>query len=425
MEVILPKLTSYQQKAWDWLGQGKEQLGKTLVISAPRQVGKTMFLQCVLVNSALKEKGSLSIIFEPTLSLARNVYRSIFKAFETSGLLKTANAQLLEIEFINGSSILFRSTEQVSRGLTIKGGVCILDEAAYLDKEAMEIILPFISAHNAPLILASTPFMTEGFYYDMWEKGMNGNNPNIKTFDWSDEPEISRFLTEERKALYKATMSPQKYRTEIDGKFLSGDNGLLFRNIDACVKAELEVTNSVFIGIDFGTGTSNNDDSDYTALAVINNNGQLIELHRQNNLSPMQQVEWLTTIILDIASRHTIRCILGEWNSIGSVYIDALNLKLKSRSLSVTDWITSNKSKREIIEALQIAFENKTIGLSGDLNLLPQLASELRLFGAQWNPKTNVVTFSATKGHDDLVMSLALAWWNYKKSLGSFRLSFV
>ena len=425
MEVILPKLTSYQQKAWDWLGQGKEQLGKTLVISAPRQVGKTMFLQCVLVNSALKEKGSLSIIFEPTLSLARNVYRSIFKAFETSGLLKTANAQLLEIEFVNGSSILFRSTEQVSRGLTIKGGVCILDEAAYLDKEAMEIILPFISAHNAPLILASTPFMTEGFYYDMWEKGMNGNDPNIKTFDWSDEPEISRFLTEERKALYKATMSPQKYRTEIEGKFLSGDNGLLFRNIDACIKAELEVTNSVFIGIDFGTGTSNNDDSDYTALAVINNNGQLIELHRQNNLSPMQQVEWLTSIILDIASRRTIRYILGEWNSIGSVYIDALNLKLKSRSLSVTDWITSNKSKREIIEALQIAFENKTIGLSGDLNLLPQLASELRLFGAQWNPKTNVVTFSATKGHDDLVMSLAIAWWAYKKSLGNFRLSFV
>ena len=425
MVVTLPKLTPYQQEAWDWLGQGKEQLGKTLVISAPRQVGKTMFLQCVLVNSALKEKGSLSIIFEPTLSLARNVYRSIFKAFETSGLLKTANAQLLEIEFVNGSSILFRSTEQVSRGLTIKGGVCILDESAYLDSEAMEIILPFISAHNAPLILASTPFMTEGFFYDMYMKGLNGDNPNVKTFDWSSSPDISRFLTEERKALYKSTMSPQKYRTEIEGKFLSGDNGLLFRNIDACGVDEIEETNSVFIGIDFGTGTSNNDDSDYTALAVINNKGELIALHRQNNLAPMQQVEWLATIILDIASRHTIRCILGEWNSIGSVYIDALNLKLKFKSLSVTDWVTSNSSKRSLIEALQIALENKNIKMWVKLNLWAQLASELRLYGAQWNPKTNVVTYNATKGHDDLVMSTALAWWSYKKSLGNFRLSFV
>lgn len=421
MEIVLPKLTSYQQKAWDWLGQGKEQLGKTMVISAPRQVGKTMFLQCVLVNSAFVSPSSLSIIFEPTLSLARNVYRSIYKAFETSGLLKTANAQLLEIEFVNGSSILFRSTEQVSRGLTIKGGVCILDESAYLDSGAMEIILPFISAHNAPLILASTPFMTEGFYYDMWEKGMNGNDPNIKTFDWSDEPEISRFLTEERKALYKATMSPQKYRTEIEGKFLSGDNGLLFRNIDACVVDNPEDTNSVFIGIDFGTGTSNNDDSDYTALAVMSNNGQLLKMYRANNLQPMAQVDWLSNIILDWARNHTIRCILGEWNSIGSVYIDALNLKLKIKSLSVTNWITSNKSKRELIEALQIALENKTIGLLGDSNL----TSELRLYGAQWNPKTNVVTYNATKGHDDLVMSLAIAWWAYKKSLGNFRLSFV
>ena len=422
MEVILPKLTSYQQKAWDWLGQGKEQLGKTLVISAPRQVGKTMFLQCVLVNSAFREKGSLSIIFEPTLSLARNVYRSIFKAFETSGLLKTANAQLLEIEFVNGSSILFRSTEQVSRGLTIKGGVCILDEAAYLDSEAMEIILPFISAHNAPLILASTPFMAdeENFFYSMYMKGL-GANPLVKTFDWSTEPEISRFLTEERKALYKETMSPQKYRTEIDGKFLSGDNGLLFRNIDACVVDNPEDTNSVFIGIDFGTGTSNNDDSDYTALAVMSNNGQLLKIYRANNLQPMAQVDWLSNIILDWARNHTIRCILGEWNSIGSVYIDALNLKLKVKSLSVTNWITTNKSKRELIEALQIALENKAIGLLDDSNL----TSELRLYGAQWNPKTNVVTYNATKGHDDLVMSLAIAWWAYKKSLGNFRLSFV
>lgn len=422
MEVILPKLMSYQQKAWDWLGQGKEQLGKTLVISAPRQVGKTMFLQCVLVNSAFREKGSLSIIFEPTLSLARNVYRSIFKAFETSGLLKTANAQLLEIEFVNGSSILFRSTEQVSRGLTIKGGVCVLDEAAYLDSEAMEIILPFISAHNAPLILASTPFMAdeENFFYSMYMKGL-GDNPLVKTFDWSTEPEISRFLTEERKALYKETMSPQKYRTEIDGKFLSGDNGLLFRNIDACVVDNPEDTNSVFIGIDFGTGTSNNDDSDYTALAVMSNNGQLLNIYKANNLQPMAQVDWISNIILDWARNHTIRCILGEWNSIGSVYIDALNLKLKVKSLSVTNWITTNRSKRELIEALQIALENKTIGLLDNSNL----TSELRLYGAQWNPKTNVVTYNATKGHDDLVMSTALAWWSYKKSLGNFRLSFV
>jgi hypothetical protein len=286
----------------------------------------------------------------------------------------------------------------------------------------MEIILPFISAHNAPLILASTPFMADenNFFYSMYMKGL-GDNPLVKTFDWSDEPEISRFLTEERKALYKATMSPQKYRTEIEGKFLSGDNGLLFRNIDACVVDNPEDTNSVFIGIDFGTGTSNNDDSDYTALAVMSNNGQLLKMYRANNLQPMAQVDWLSNIILDWARNHTIRCILGEWNSIGSVYIDALNLKLKIKSLSVTNWITTNKSKRDLIEALQIALENKTIGLLGDLNL----TSELRLYGSQWNPKTNVVTYNATKGHDDGVISLALSWWEYKKSLGNFRLSFV
>ena len=419
MVVTLPKLTSYQQKAWDWLGQGEEQLGKTLVISAPRQVGKTMFLQCVLVNSALKEKGSLSIIFEPTLSLARNVYRAIFKAFETTGLLKTANAQLLELEFVNGSSILFRSTEQVSRGLTVKGGVCILDESAYLDSEAIQVILPFISAHNAPLILASTPFLAvpENFFYSMYMKGLDGLNPNVKTFDWSQEPEISRFLTEERKSLYKATMSPQKFRTEIEGQFISGDNGLLFRNIDACMSSDTEDAPIVYMGIDFGTGS----EGDYTALSVMGNNGQQLAIYRTNDLSPMEQVSWLARIILDWAETHTIRTILGEHNSIGSVYIDALNLKLKQKSLMVTNWTTTNKSKRDLVETMAIAMENKTVKLCMDSNL----ASEMRLYGTEVNVKTGVVTYNATSGHDDMVIATCLSYWAYKKALGNFRIAFA
>ena len=156
-----PKLTSYQQEVYDWLGDPYKQ-GKVAVIKSVRQSGKTFLLQIELIIMAVKHPGSVSIIYEPTLALARNVYKSMLKALSTTGLLKIANGQLLEIELDNGSQILFKSTEQTSRGLSVTG-LLILDECAWLDEEAIYEILPLINAGNASLIIASTPYTMEGY----------------------------------------------------------------------------------------------------------------------------------------------------------------------------------------------------------------------------------------------------------------------
>lgn len=416
IEIVLPKPTAYQQEAHDWLGDSFE-TGKVMVIKSVRQSGKTFFIQCELTIMAMAHAGCTSVVYEPTLALARNVYKSMVKAFEPTGLLKVSNAQLLEIEFVNGSTILFKSTEQMSRGLTVTG-ILVLDECAYLDNEAIFTILPFCNAHNAPIIIASTPFTMDGYFYEMYMKGLE-ENPSIKTFDWSHHPEISRFLTEEKRELYKQTMSRQKYRTEIDGEFLT-DQGMLFQNIDEAVKVA-EDTSVVYMGIDFGTGTANDDDSDYTVLAVFNDHGEMLKIYRTNNLSPMQQVDWLSAIILDWASTHQVRTILAEWNSIGSVYIDALHLKLKSKSIRITNWVTSNKSKQELVTTFALALENGMIGLCANSNLL----SECRLYGSEINIKTKTVTYNATKGHDDCVIAAMLGYYAYKKSLGNFRIAFA
>ena len=422
-EIVLPKLTSYQQEAYDWFGDAYQN-GRVMCIKAPRQVGKSYLLQVELTVMAFNHPGCTSIIYEPTLSLSRNVFKSMFKAFETSGLLKTANAQLLEIEFVNGSTILFRSPDQTSRGLTVTG-ILILDEAAWLGgggsngDDSIFTILPFINAHNASLILASTPFTMDGYFYDMYLKGLNGDNENIKTFDWSKHPEISRFLTDEKKALYKQTMSRQKYTTEIDGDFLT-DDGLLFQNIENCLNDTPEDTDVVYMGIDFGTGTANDDDSDYTVLAVFNNRGEMLKIYRTNNLSPMQQVEWLAALILDWANTHQVRSVLGEWNSIGSVYIDALNLKLKVRQITVSDWVTSNKSKQDLVTTFQIALENERVKLVADPNLL----NELRRYQAEMT-KSGAITYNGNKSHDDMVIASMLGYYAYFKGLGEFRFTMV
>lgn len=411
MDIVFPKLTSYQQEVYDWL-QDPYESGKIAVLKSVRQSGKTFFIQVELLKMAFAHKCT-SVVFEPTRDLARKVYKSIDRALEDSGLIKISNSQLLEIEFSNGSEILFRSTESMNRGLTVTG-LLVLDECAYLLEESIYSILPLVNAHKAPIIIASSPFTMDGYYYTMYLKGLE-ENPNIKTFDWSKHPEISRFLSEEQKELYKMTMSRQKYTTEVLGEFLT-DDGLLFQNLENCV-GEPSDDKTIYCGIDFATGQ----EADFTVLSVINNRGEMVKLYRTNNLSPMQQVEWLCGLILDLADNYTIRKILCEENSIGSVYIDAMKQRLRGKQIELTEWVTSNKSKQDLVTTFQIALENQYVKLLEN----PILLNELRKYQAEINAKTKTITYNGYKCNDDTVMATMFAYYAYKKGLGKFSISFA
>lgn len=400
MVIKFPKLTSYQQATYDWLGD-PYQSGKIAVIKSPRQRGKTAFCGVELISMALKHPGSASYVFEPTLSLARKVFKSIEKSLIPTGMLVIDNSQLLELGLSNGSTISFRSTEQTSRGLTVTG-LLVLDECAYLDDEIIYELLPLVNAHKAPILITSTPFIKDGYYWSMWSLGLTDKNESVKSFDWNGYPDSERFITEEQKALYRATMSPQKYKTEIEGEFLE-DGGLLFTGFDACVldyPAELE---ELFIGIDFATGKG----GDYTVLSALNKYGNQAILERTNNLRPTAQVDWLADIINSLSGRAVIRAIQAEINSIGDVYVDFLRKKV---SYPITEWNTSNESKRKVITQLQLAFEQGKIGIIGDYAQL----NELRKYEMQVNAKTKTVTYNGAAGsHDDTVMALAFAYDAY------------
>ncbi len=410
MELVFPKLTQYQQEVYDWLGDPFES-GKIAVIKSVRQSGKTFLLQIELLRMAFSHKCT-SIVFEPTIPLARKVYKSITKALEGSGLIKSANSQLLEVEFTNGSEILFKSTEQLNRGLTVTG-LLVLDECAYLDDESIYSILPLVNAHKAPIIIASSPFAMDGYYYTMYLQGLE-EKPLIKTFDWSKHPEISRFLSEEQKALYKQTMSRAKYTTEVLGEFLT-DGGLLFTGLENCI-GDPEDDKIIYLGIDFATGS----DGDYTVLSVINNLGQQVKLYRTNNLSPMEQVNWLCGLIKDLSSNYTIKTILCEENSIGKVYIDAMKKQLP-KGIVLSNWTTSNKSKQDLVTTFQIALENQYVQILNN----PIQLNELRRYQAEINTKTKVITYNGFKSNDDTVIATMLAYYAYKKHLGKFSIAFV
>lgn len=407
-KIKFPKLKDYQEIGFEYLKDSPNS-GKTLVVKAKRQCGKSWLANAILLHYS--SLGKVNVVVEPTIAQARRVFKQLVKALSKSGIILSANASTLEIEFINGGEILFKSagSEDGLRGFTVTG-VLIIDEAAFIEDEIIDILMPLVDANNANVVLISTPLFTSGRFY---EEYINGSK-NKLILNWNNY-DTSEFLSPERLEEYRQKISPNKFKSEYLGEFIT-ENGLLFSNLNACI-GEPTKTEIVYLGIDFATGSG----TDWTVISAINQNGEQVFTKRVKDITPTQQVDWLVNIIKDCKEHYDIAKVLAEENSIGKVYNDLLKKKLKPLGVHLTDWTTSNSSKKKLVDTLQLAFDNNRIKI---LNNEKQL-DELRKFQANVNIRTNTTTYGAATGNDDQVMALMLSYYAFKGSLGSYNISVV
>ena len=199
MRVKLPPLEEWQQPVFDDI---KEGIKDQYVVKAKRQVGKSILAEVILMYFAFKNADSIGVMIEPTLAQGRRVFKQILKAIPNKSLIKSANATLLEIEFSNGSSILFRAAEQKEnlRGLTVKGSILIIDEAAFIQQDIFEILYPLVDANHCPVLFISTPLFTSGEFYNKYIEGTK-ENPITKSYNWS-EYDTSKYLSYEKLMYY-------------------------------------------------------------------------------------------------------------------------------------------------------------------------------------------------------------------------------
>ena len=403
---------------------GKCGSGLKVVVKAPRQRGKSYVSQGVLIHYALSYANTVSAIVEPTNAQARKVFRSIKNGLWESGLIKKANETFLEIEFTNNSRIMFKSAESGDnlRGYTISG-CCILDEAAYLSPDILELVLPWLNVHNAPMLIVSTPKIRDGVFYNYYKEGLEGKG-GVISIDWNDW-DTSALISQEMIEQYRRILTKNQFKSEILGEWLD-DEGMVFSylrensipdNPGPCAK-------KVYVGIDFGSGNG----GDYTALSAFNEDGEMCFLDYFNDLSTFQQVERLTSDLIQLGGKN-IAAINAENNSIGKPMIDLIVQELnKQRQQLIVGklnrWVTTNTSKSELVKEMQVGLEQGEAKLFDNKMLMSQMSA----YEAQYNPKTTVVTYNGAYGtHDDLVMSTMLAWDAFKKhtARGNYRISFV
>lgn len=377
--------------------------GRIFVVKAKRQVGKTTMADNIVLKMCADHPRSLSCIVEPTLDQSRRVYKDILKAVQDTPFLKRKNDSLLELEFANGSQILFKSAEQRDnlRGFTITG-VLIIDECAFILDEIYDILQPTTDVHSAPILMISTPKFKTGFYYRYYTAGKEGVNPNIISIDFNDY-DTSMLLSREKLEQYRTMMPKAQFTTEYLGEFLDTDS-ILFTNIKECL-AEPKPFNNLYVGIDWGSGTG----GDFTSVAGFNENRQMVFIDYFNDKTTTEQVDYIADLLQIYGNK--VKGIQAESNSIGTPLIELLTQTLKAKGMHNTarvlqPFTTTNQEKVRLVSQLQVELEQKRITLIDDEGLKNQLSC----YEATYNPKSGVVTYNAPIGsHDDNCISTMLA----------------
>lgn len=387
---------------------------KWFVVKSRRQIGKSAIACILLIYASLSKRGSVSIEVSPILQQAKKMFEDTLKI--SRPLISKANRSTYELEFNNGSRILFRSGEQYDsiRGNTVKGnGILVLDEAAYLKDDLFyTVLVPTTNVNNSDIFIFSTPRTKTGFYYDLYLKGSLGDDKVI-SFDWNNY-DTSKYLSPETLELYRSQMPRISFRTEYLAEFSDGDSTIFTDFKSSIFNKELDYSLPVVISIDWSSGVG----SDYTVLTFMQLQSDNIIVSRQlsfNNKTGNQTIDIILKEVKNLSDKSVPEIsIIVEKNSIGQIFFDLLNDRLdeineyKSHynftDITASAFITTNKSKDRSIKKLQVLFEKNQITIPNDTALISELSAYECKINSNGTP-----TYNAPAGqHDDRVMSLLI-----------------
>ena len=370
-----------------------------------RQFGKSLMAMNLCLYWGIND-GPVKILWvSPVYSQTNKVQKELMQAIGESGIVKSCNYSTNEITLKNGTQFLFRSAERYDniRGLTCDYGV--IDEAAFCKDEAwQEAIRPVFMVRGKKVLFISTP-KGKNFFFDLYQLGQSEDYPQYQNYTGTsyDTPYIDPIdITDAKK-----TLPDNVFRQEYLAQFIDS-GGEVFSDIDKnCFTSYTPPEGRVFCGIDLGK------QEDYTVATFIDQRGKVVDIYRSN------ATEWSTMVneILVLIRKWNATTMI-EVNSIGDVIFEMI----KKQWQNTHPFVTSSKSKQEIIEGLILDMNDDVISIPHP-SLFSWLYNELTIFTYDYNPKTRSIKYGHPNGqHDDTVMSLAIANYNRKqnKSIGTY-----
>ena len=370
-----------------------------------RQFGKSMMAMNLALYWMIND-GPVKVLWvSPVYSQTSKVQKELMQAIGASGLVKNCNYSENYIALKNGSEIIFRSAEKYDniRGMTVDYG--ILDEAAFMKEDAWkEAIRPVFMVRGKKVLFISTP-KGKSWFYELFQLAKSEDYPQYQAYTGTsyDTPYIALEEIEDA----KRTLPPNVFEQEYLAKFIDS-GGEVFSGLDKNLFTRYtNPQGKVYCGIDLGK------QEDFTVATFMDSSGRVVDIYRAN------AQEW-TTMVNEILQRirKWSATVMVEVNSIGDVIYE----QIKNQWQDTHPFVTTSKSKNEMIEGLILDMNESTVMIP-DGELFPWLLSELEVFTYDYNPKTRSIKYGHPTGlHDDCVISLAIVNYNRKqnKTLGQY-----
>ena len=369
------------------------------IASIGRQFGKSLMGINLALYWAINHGPCKILWISPVYSQTTKVHKELMQAIGGTNIVQSNNYSSNEIQLRNGSTIMFRSAERYDniRGLTLD--YAIIDEAAFIKDDAYaEAIKPTLLVRGKKVLFISTP-KGKNWFYNLYQLGLSPDYPNYKAYAGSsyDTPYIDKKEIEDA----QRTIPKNVFQQEYLAKFIDS-GGEVFTDIDNNTFSQYTPPiGKVYCGIDLGK------QEDYTVATFIDSKGKVIDIYRNNK----QEWTTMTQDILVLIRKYNATTMV-EVNSIGDVIFE----QIKRQWSDTHPFVTSSKSKNEIIEGLILDMNELTVKIPSK-GLFPALYSELSVFTYEYNPKTRNIRYGHPAGlHDDTVISLAIVNYNRKQN---------
>jgi hypothetical protein len=290
-------------------------------------------------------------------------------------------------------------------------------------KSADRLVAGAMQGGRADVILESTPNGAQGYFYERCMEALRGDGVwtlHFYPWWWDDEYRLPLegdiVYTDEERALVdlhglsKEQINWRRYKKkELRGLFLqeypedattcfitSGNSyfGDLSDVFTAPLGATYNKDHNYVAGLDFGQT------NDYTAMPVIDMTANV-----QVDLLHIRKLSWAEQRrrIAEMSRKWHCSSVCAEMNSIGSVNIEAL----MADGVPITPFTTTNKSKARIMSSLYEGIHTDRLRLLD----IPAQKHEMYTFVSS-QTQTGAWRLAADgNGHDDTVISLALAWY--------------
>lgn len=420
---------------------------KYRAVNAGRQVGKSQMLATLALFDAATVANAFVLILSAGEAASRRLLATAAQLASRSAFLSgsVVDESKSTIVLSNGSTIMsIPASERQARGWSAT--TLILDEAAFIGEDIFNAVEPVtIARPGSRIILASTPFSTDHFFYRLWKRGMTAPDGRYASFHWpsSVSPLISdadledlrqrtnplifnRGYLAEFTDSQSALLSPEEIERSIvdyeliDPSRVDRDHGYFRSHRFFGGGSEKRWTIPPVVGgLDYGKV---NDANALVLLGILDDDGRngddyvyffpWIEAHYR-----MDYGDFIDRVV-EVCSGYHVRTLASELNGPGSYPTESLTNRIaranaegrlpkwEGYSTYVAGVWTDNRRKMQMFGRLKGMLQSGQLVIPRHPELLQQLAAVEMTTTAAGNTQ---IAVPEARGHDDILMAAVQA----------------